>query len=231
MKFLLESFRESIKLIFSLDKELLSIILTSIKVSGTAILMASFTGVGLAIWIYKIKTPFKKCIIPLINTSMGLPPVIVGIFLYLLFSRSGPLGFMGLLYTPTAMIIAQWILATPIIAGISYGALSSSNPSIRLTALSLGASEFQATLKVIKEMRFVILSSIVAGLGRIIGEVGTVLIVGGNIAGYTRVMTTTIVLESDRGDFILAIALGIILLIISLIVNISLYILQRRGET
>ncbi len=229
MEFLLQATYRAIKIILSLDREFVSIVMLSLKVSGLAVLSATITGISLSLCLYQMRGRIKRFLVPLINTSMGLPPVVVGLFLYLLLSRSGPLGKLNLLYTPTAMIIAQWVLATPIIAGLSYSALESSDSELRLTALGLGATEFQATLKVVREMRYAIVSSIAAGLGRVIAEVGAVLIVGGNIAGYTRVMTTAIALEADRGDFVLAISLGIILLALSLIINVALYVFQKRG--
>lgn len=229
MGFLLESTLKAVGIITSLDREFISIVLLSLRVSGTAVIIASVAGIILAVCIYQMQSPVKRLLIPLLNTSMGLPPVVVGLFIYLLLSRSGPLGSLNLLYTPTAMIIAQCVLATPIIAGIAHASMMSADPEIRFTALCLGASELQATLRVIMETRYSILSSVVAGLGRVIAEVGAVLIVGGNIAGYTRVMTTAIALEADRGDFILAIALGMILLLLSLGINAVLYIFQKRG--
>lgn len=231
MGFLIESTLKAIEIITSMDREFISIVLLSLKVSGTAVVISSVIGISLAVCIYQMQSPVKRLLIPILNTSMGLPPVVVGLFLYLLLSHSGPLGFLNLLYTPTAMIIAQCVLAIPIIAGIAHASMVSADPEIRFTALCLGASELQATFRVLKESRYAILSSIIAGLGRVIGEVGAVLIVGGNIAGYTRVMTTAIALEADRGDFILAIALGIILLLISLIINLVLYIFQKKGES
>ena len=159
---------------------------------------------------------------------MGLPPVVAGLFLYLMLSRSGPLGFMKLLYTPSAMILVQAILATPIIAGLSYGAVASADASVKYTAVTLGATPFQAALKTMKQVRYAILASVLAGFGRIIAEVGAVLIVGGNIAGYTRVMTTAIALEADKGDFELAVALGMVLLLISFALNGLLFYFQRK---
>ncbi len=229
MEFLFQAFARAIKIILSLDREFVSIVCLSLRVSGLAVLAATITGLGLSLCLYQSKGRIRRIIVPLLNTSMGLPPVVVGLFLYLLFSRTGPLGRLNLLYTPTLMVIAQWVLATPIIAALSCSALESSDPDLRLTALGLGATEFQATLKVLKESRYALFSSIAAGLGRVIAEVGAVLIVGGNIAGYTRVMTTAIALEADRGDFVLAIALGIILLGISLLINVALYTFQKRS--
>ena len=161
---------------------------------------------------------------------MGLPPVVVGLFLYLILSRSGPLGFMGLLYTPWAMVLAQTILAFPIVASLCHAAIVGVNPLIREAARTLGATPIQVSIAVIREARFGILSGIIAALGRVLAEVGAILMVGGNIAGYTRVMTTTIALETDKGNFELALALGIILLSISLLINFALRLIQKRGD-
>jgi tungstate transport system permease protein len=163
------------------------------------------------------------------NTFMGLPPVVAGLFLYLLLSRSGPMGFLGLLYTPSAMIIAQTILAFPIVTSLCHSAIVNVDPIIRLASATLGATPLQATVTVIKEARYGIMSAIIAAFGRVMAEVGAILIVGGNIAGYTRVMTTTIALETDKGNFELALALGVILLALSLLVNTMLHVVQRKG--
>ncbi|MDH4233010.1 MAG: ABC transporter permease, partial [Nitrospirota bacterium] len=155
--------------------------------------------------------------------------VVVGLFVYLLLSRSGPLGFLALLYTPAAMIIAQTILAFPIVTSLSHSAIVSVDPIIRQASMTLGATPFQISLNVISEARYGIMSAVMAAFGRVMAEVGAILIVGGNIAGYTRVMTTTIALETDKGNFELALALGIILLSISLLINAALHSVQRKG--
>ena len=171
----------------------------------------------------------RGVIINILNTFMGLPPVVVGLFVYLLLSRSGPLGFMALLYTPTAMIIAQTILSFPIVASLSHSAIVSVDPIILQSASTLGATPFQVSLTVIREARYGIMSAVIAGFGRVMAEVGAVLMVGGNIAGFTRVMTTTIALETDKGNFELALALGVILLALSLCINLMLHVVQRKG--
>ena len=176
------------------------------------------------------RVPFRGFILSLLNTGMGLPPVVVGLLLYLLLSRSGPLGFLGLLYTPGAMIAAQMVLAMPIVASLSHAAIVNVDPVVRQAALTLGATPFQETRAVIKEARYAIMAGVMAGFGRVMAEVGAILIVGGNIAGYTRVMTTTIALETDKGNFELAIALGIILLAVSLAVNLTLRLMQKAGR-
>ncbi len=230
MTFLTEAFSKAFLLILSLDRELIAIILLSLKVSGTALIISSVFGLPLAAFLGFKRHPGKGIFMSVMNTFMGLPPVVVGLFVYLMLSRSGPLGFMSLLYTQSAMIIAQTILAFPIIVSLSHAAIVSVDPVIRLTARTLGATPVQESAAVIREARYGILAGIIAGFGRVMAEVGAILIVGGNIAGYTRVMTTTIALETDKGNFELALALGIILLLISLMINGGLYGIQRKNE-
>ncbi len=226
---IIEGFRNAFHLILSLDRELLTIILLSLYVSGIALIIAAFSGLPLGVFIALKRLPGRGFLISILNTFMGLPPVVVGLFLYLLLSRSGPLGFMGLLYTPSAMVIAQTIIALPIIASLCHSAVISVDPVIRQASVALGGTPFQAALAVTKEARYGIMSAVIAGFGRAMAEVGAILIVGGNIAGYTRVMTTSIALETDKGNFELGIALGIILLTISLVINSALHFVQRKG--
>jgi len=229
MDSIIEGFIKAFSLIYNLDRELLGIIILSLEVSGTALIISAIIGVPAGAVLGLKKFPGRGFIISLMNTFMGLPPVVVGLFVYLLLSRRGPLGFMGLLYTSSAMITAQTILALPIVISLCQSAIVSVKPIIRQAAVTLGATPYQAAITIIREARYGILSGIIAGLGRAMGEVGAILIVGGNIAGYTRVMTTTIALETDKGNFELALALGIILLIISLLINIVLHLIQRKG--
>jgi tungstate transport system permease protein len=229
MNSITEGFLKAFSLIYNLDQELLGIILLSLKVSGTALIISSIIGVPAGAVIGLKKFPGRGFIITLLNTFMGLPPVVVGLFVYLLLSRSGPLGFMGLLYTPSAMVAAQTILALPIVASLCHSAIVTVDPIIGQAAITLGATPYQKAITIIKEARYGILSCIIAGFGRVMAEVGAILIVGGNIAGYTRVMTTTIALETDKGNFELALALGVILLIISLLINIALHLIQKKG--
>lgn len=226
---IVESFLKAFSLILNLDKELFGIILLSVKVSGTALLVATLAGLPLSALMGFKKFPLRGLIISILNTFMGLPPVVVGLFVYLLLSRSGPLGFFSLLYTPSAMIVAQGILAFPIVTSLSHSAIQGVDRVIRQAAATLGATPFQVSLAIIREARYGIISAVIAALGRVMAEVGAILIVGGNIAGYTRVMTTTIALETDKGNFELALALGIILLIISLIINGLFRVVQGRG--
>ena len=218
------------KLILTINPELFSIILLSLQVSGSALVIATVLGLPLGAALALRRVPLRGLVISLIYTGMGLPPVVAGLFLYLLLSRSGPLGALALLYTPTAMIIVQAILACPIVASLSHAAIVRVDPVIRQAAITLGATSWQEVLTVIREARYGIMAGVMAGLGRAMAEVGAVIIVGGNIAGYTRVMTTTIALETDKGDFELAIALGLILLLVSLAINLGLRFLQRLGR-
>jgi len=226
---IIEGFRKAFFLILNLDPELLKIIFLSLKVSGFALVISTAVGLSLSTLLSFKKIPLRGIIISLMNTFMGLPPVVVGLFVYLILSRSGPLGFMGLLYTPSAMVTAQTILAFPIVASLCHSAIISVDPIIKQSSMTLGATPMQMTVTIMREARYGIMSGIIAALGRVMAEVGAILIVGGNIAGYTRVMTTTIALETDKGNFELALALGIILLTLSLIINIILYRIQRRG--
>lgn len=229
MDSIIEGFIRALFLILNLDKELLNIILLSLRVSGTALIISAMIGVPAGTALGLLKFPVRNLLISLLNTFMGLPPVVVGLFVYLLLSRSGPLGFMGLLYTPSAMIAAQTILAVPIVASLSHTAIVSVDPIMKQAAATLGATPYQAAITIVNEARYGIMSGIIAGFGRVTAEVGAVLMVGGNIAGYTRVMTTTIALETDKGNFELALALGIILLVLSSLVTVVLNIIQRKG--
>jgi tungstate transport system permease protein len=226
---IIEGFRQAFSLIFHLNEELIGIIFLSLQVSGIALVIATALGLPVGSFVGLRKFPGRGLTISLLNTFMGLPPVVVGLFLYLLLSRSGPLGFMSLLYSPSAMIIAQSILAFPIVASLCHSAIVNVDPIIRQAAVTLGATPYQVAITIVKEARYGIMSGIIAGFGRLMAEVGAILIVGGNIAGYTRVMTTTIALETDKGNFELALALGIILLTLSLIVNMALHVIQRKG--
>ncbi|HXW68161.1 MAG TPA: ABC transporter permease [Dissulfurispiraceae bacterium] len=226
---LLDGLGKALILIISLNTELLDIMLLSFAVSCTALFVATALGLPCGALISLKKLPAHGLLISLMNTFMGLPPVVVGLFLYLLLSRSGPLGFLGLLYSPSAMIVAQAILAFPIVTALCHSAIVNVDPLIRQASLTLGANPLQVTVTVIKEARYGIMSGIIAAFGRVMAEVGAILIVGGNIAGYTRVMTTTIALETDKGNFELALALGIILLALSLIINSMLHVVQKKG--
>jgi tungstate transport system permease protein len=229
MESLLQGFIKALDLIIHLDPVLFGIIFLSLKVSGLALIIATILGLPIGAALGLKRFPGRDLAISVTNTFMGLPPVVVGLFVYLLLSRKGPLGFLGLLYSPTAMIVAQTILAAPIVTALCHSAIVNVDAIIRQAARTLGATPRQETIAVIREARYGILSAVIAAFGRVMAEVGSILIVGGNIAGYTRVMTTTIALETDKGNFELALALGVILLSISFVINASLHTVQRRG--
>jgi tungstate transport system permease protein len=229
METLWDGFRNAFNLILSLDVELVGIVLRSFEISGIALLIATLLGLPVGAALGLKRFPLRGLVISTLNAFMGLPPVVAGLFIYIILSRSGPMGFMGLLYSPTAMIIVQTILAFPIVAALSHSAVVGVGPEIRLAARTLGATPLQSTVAVIREARYGIMSAVIAGFGRVMAEVGAILIVGGNIAGYTRVMTTAIALETDKGDFALALALGVVLLSISVAINIALHFVQKRG--
>ncbi|MEQ8163600.1 MAG: ABC transporter permease, partial [Smithellaceae bacterium] len=174
--------------------------------------------------------PGRKLVVTLINTGMGLPPVVVGLFVTILIWRNGPLGFLDILYTPYAMIIAQAIIATPIVMGISLAAIQNLPPNLRLQILSLGASRLQMVWILVKESKLPLLAAVMAGFGGVISEVGASIMVGGNIKGYSRVLTTATVMETGKGNFDIAIALGIILLLLAFMVNLFLTHVQQRQQ-
>lgn len=229
MDSLISGLTKAFSLILHLNPELFGIIFLSLKVSGLALVMATLFGLPTGAILGLSRFPGQSASVSVMNTLMGLPPVVVGLFVYLLLSRKGPLGFMGLLYSPPAMILAQTILAFPIVASLCHSAIVNIVPIVRQAATTLGATPGQVTITIIREARYGIMSAVIAAFGRVMAEVGAILIVGGNIAGYTRVMTTTIALETDKGNFELALALGIILLSISFVINVLLHVIQRKG--
>ncbi len=230
MSLLLEGILEALRLITSFDPDLLQIVFLSLRVSVIAIVIATLIGVPLGAFLGLKSEKKTRLFNKIIFTFMGMPPVVGGLIIYLLLSRQGPLGVLGLLYTPSAMIIAQVLLATPIITGLTLVGIRAKGTEIVETARSLGADSALATWTVVKESRLAILGAVITGFSRIIAEVGAVMIVGGNIAGRTRVMTTAIVLETRRGNFELAIGLGIILLILAFVINSFLYNIQTGGQ-
>ena len=228
MELILQGIKSAFILIFSGNKEILEIILLTLKVSGSAVVISMVLGIpiGLLIGLNNFKS--KKFVITIINTGMGLPPVAAGLFVSLMLWRNGPLGIMGIMYTPTAMIIAQVLIASPIIAGITLAAVQQVNPKLKLQAQSLGANRVQVLWILLKEAKLPALAAIMAGFGGVISEVGAVMMVGGNIKGQTRVLTTATVQNVRMGNFDVAIALVIILLILAFIVNIFLTLIQQR---
>jgi len=219
---------KAIELIISLDPEVMEIAGRSLQISVAATVLASLVCLPLASLIYFSHFPGKRALINLIQTFFSIPTVTIGLFVFILFSRAGPMGGLNILFTPTVMVIGQMILITPILLGLTISALSGIDKAIPDTARSLGASRLQTATVVLREARFAVVAAVIMGFGRAISEVGVALMVGGNIKGFTRVITTAISLETSKGDLELSIALGIILIAIALLVNLALNRIQQR---
>ena len=226
MQDLLEAFRTALRLIVELDAELVEIVGLSLRVSLSAVLLATLVGLPLGALVGMLRFPGRRVVTVLLNSLLGLPPVVVGLLVYLLLSRSGPLGALGLLFTPAGMVIAQFVLITPIVAALSRQVLEDLWEEYEDQLRSLGAGVARAIPTLLFEGRYRLLTAILAGFGRAIAEVGAVIIVGGNIAHVTRVMTTAIALETNRGDLPLALGLGLLLIALSIAVNAAAYLAQ-----
>ncbi|OGO04617.1 MAG: tungstate transporter permease [Chloroflexi bacterium RBG_13_56_8] len=233
MSAIIQGLWQALYLIWSGDSALREIVLLTFRVSGTALLFSSLVGIPLGAILGLSRFHGRRLMISLLYTGMGFPPVVVGLFVYLMLSRSGPLGQLGYawvpeLFTPSAMIVAQTIISFPLVAGFTMAAVMGVDPFLRRQLRALGANPRQAAITILSEARIGVVVSIIAGFGSIISEVGAVMLVGGNIEGQTRVLTTAVVLETRKGNFDLAIALGIILLILSFVVNLAVLFLQGR---
>ena len=210
------------------DPEVFEITLLSLRVSGIATGISLLIGLPLGTWLALGRFLGRDFLLSLINTGMALPPVVVGLWVSIFLWRSGPLGDLRLIYTPTAIVIAQTIIAAPVVTGLTVAALQQIKPELRLQLLGLGASQTQMILALWREARLPLLAALMAGFGSVISEVGASMMVGGNIRHQTRVLTTATVLETGRGEFALAIALGLILLLLAYLVNLALTWLQQR---
>jgi tungstate transport system permease protein len=215
-------------LIFSLDAEVVRITLLSLEISGTATLIAVLMGISAGTALALSRFGGREILVGLVNTSMGLPPVVVGLFVALMLWRSGPLGALDIIYTPAAMIIAQAILAFPIVTGITLAAIQQIPPGFRLQVLALGATRLQMVWTLVKEARLPLLAAVMAGFGGAISEIGASIMVGGNIKDHTRVLTTAVVMETGRGNFDVAIALGVILFLLAFSITLILTWVQQR---
>jgi len=230
MNDLIRGLTQAIQLILSGDPALLQIIWLSLRVTGAALVISTLTGVpiGAALGLARVRA--RGLVTAFLYTGMGLPPVVVGLFVYLMLSRSGPLGTLGWLFTPSAMIVAQVIIAFPLVCGLTMTAVQGVDLNLRLQMRSLGATRVQEIWTVLREARIGVVAAIVAAFGGIISEVGAVMLVGGNIEGKTRVLTTAIVLNTRTGEFSLAIALGIILLALAFLANAAMLRLQGMAK-
>ena len=226
--FFSESLKTALELITSRDPDVVSAVTVSIVVSLWSTLFASLAGVPAGVAVAVTEFRAKRAVVTLLNTLMALPTVVVGLFVYSLISRQGPLGDFGLLFTPWAMVVGQTMLAIPIVANLTMSAVKGADPRIVPTALTLGAGPFESIRRLVMEMRFGIMAALIAAFGRVIAEVGVAMMLGGNIRGYTRTMTTAIAMETGKGEFALGLALGLILMAVALVVNMALNALQQR---
>jgi tungstate transport system permease protein len=228
MDLIVEGIKKAFWLLITFDPEVMGITLLSIKVSGTATLISLIIGILVGASVALTRFPGRRIAVSLINTGMALPPVVVGLFVTIFLWRNGPLGFLGVLYTPLAMIIAQTVIATPIVTGITLAAVQQLPAKLRLQILALGATRLQMLWILVKEAKLSLLAAVMAGFGGVISEVGASIMVGGNIKGYSRVLTTATVMETGRGNFDVAIALSIILLLLAYLINLVLTQVQQR---
>ena len=226
MSYIFEAISEAFVLIFSLDPEVVTITLLSLRVAVSATIIAAILGIPLAYFVATTEFRGKGAVLTLFNTLMALPTVVVGLFCYSFLSRKGPLGFLDLLFTPSGIILGDIILAFPLIVGLTIAAVNAVDPRARITAISLGATPRQASLTILAEARFGLMAALFNGFGRVVAEVGSAMMLGGNIRGSTRTITTAIALETSKGEFAFGMALGIILLTVALSVNLVFRSLQ-----
>ncbi|MFW5942078.1 MAG: ABC transporter permease [Chloroflexota bacterium] len=230
---MIDGFLQAIELLVSADSALLEIVWLSLQVSGVALFASTLVGIPLGVFLGLSRFVGRPAVIAFLYTGMGFPPVVIGLFVYLLLSRAGPFGqveaaVVPALFTPEAMVIAQAIISFPLVAGFTMAAVLGVDPHLRHQLRALGATRWQSALTILAEARVGVLVSVIAGFGSIISEVGAVMLVGGNVEHRTRVLTTAIVLETRKGNFELAIALGLILLGISFVINAGMLLMQGR---
>ncbi|ESU31393.1 ABC transporter permease [Bacillus sp. 17376] len=231
MDLLLEGLKKAIEMILSGDPEILEITLLTLKVSITAVLISTLMGIPAGMLLGLGRFPGRKFILALVNIGMGLPPVVAGLWITLFLWRSGPIGDLAWLYTPTAIIMAQILVSLPIVTALTSTAFQQINPKLILQVKALGATKMQLYWILMKEVKLAILAAIIAGFGRVIAEVGAAMMVGGNISGETRILTTSIVMEVSKGNFDIAIALSFILMTLAFIITFSLTYLQQRKRS
>ena len=228
MELLIDSLLSAILLLLHLDQETLFIVWVSLKVSGFSTLIASLVGIPAGLIIAQAVFPGKRLVLTILNTLLALPTVVIGLVVYAFISRRGTFGALGLLYTQAAMIVGQVILIVPLVTTLTIAAVNRLDERYRLSALTLGADRLQTALVIFKEARFGIVAAVVAAFGRVIAEVGIGMMLGGNAKGFTRTMTTAMALEYDKGEYVLAVALGIVLMLIAFGVNMLFHFFQGR---
>lgn len=229
MDFIVDGIKRAFELLLTLDEEVLQITFLSLRLSGIATAISLLMGLPIGTMLALGQFRTRRFWLSLANTGMALPPVVVGLVVALMLWRSGPFGSLGIMYSPAAIVIAQMIIATPIIIGLTVVSLQQLDPDLQLQLLGLGASRLQMVWVLWKEARLPLLAALMAAFGAAISEVGAVMMVGGNLRGHTRVLTSAIVLETGRGEFAPAIALGVILLLVAFLVNLGLTLIQQRN--
>ncbi len=228
MDFLYDSFRAAFALIIALDRDVVDAVSTSLSVAVWSVLFAAVGGIPFGVAVAANHFPGKRAVITLLNTLMALPTVVIGLLVFGMLSRQGPLGELGLLFTPAAMIIGQTLLALPIVAHYTLSAVRGADPRILPTARTLGAGPLRCVTRLVLDVRFGIVAAVIAAFGRVVAEVGVAMMLGGNIRGYTRTMTTAIAMETSKGEFAFGLALGLILLGVALAINIAFNFMQER---
>ncbi|MEP6356623.1 MAG: ABC transporter permease [Hyphomicrobiales bacterium] len=224
---ILAALSQAFWLLITFDADLMEIVLRSLKVTITAVVIASLIGLPVGAWLAIRRFRYRRYVIAFINALMGLPPVVVGLIVYILLSRAGPFGVLDLLFTPTAMVIAQIIIILPILISITHQSIRDLWSIYHDLLISIGASRWQRMMTLLWDARRALLTAVLAGFGRAIGEVGAIMIVGGNIDHVTRVLTTAIALETGKGDFALALALGLVLILIAILLNLLIHSISR----
>lgn len=228
MDLLIEGVKQAVALLLAGDGEVWTILLLSLQVSGSATLVSLAIGIPAGAALALARFPGRSLVVSAVNSGMGLPPVVVGLFVTILLWRSGPLGGLEILYTPAAIIVAQAVIAAPIVTGITLAAVQSVPEEFRLQLVALGASRVQMVWVVLREARLPMLAAVMAGFGGVISEIGASMMVGGNVKGQTRTLTTAMVLETGKGNFEVAIALALLLLVLVFLVNWALTSIQQR---
>lgn len=229
MELVWQGIKEALRLLLTGDPEVVEIVLSTLQVSGVATLISVVIGIPAGTFIALYRFPGRKFIMSLVNTGMGMPPVVVGLWVSIFLWRSGPFGFLNILYTKSAMIFAQAIIASPVVVGLTVAAIGQMDPKLILQIRALGGNSFQTLWVLMKEVRFSLLAAIIAGFGAVVSEIGASMMVGGNIKGMTRVLTTATSLEVSKGNFDIAIALSILLMLLAYGVNFWLTQLQQKN--
>jgi len=230
MDYIVSSITGAWRLLTGFDPEMYFIVWTSVRISVTASILAALASVPVGLWIALSRFRGRKVLLLLLNTLMALPTVVVGLFVYGLVGRQGPLGGLGLLFTPIGIVLGEFILACPIMVNLTISAVEGMDRRLLLTCKTLGATLVQQSWMVLREGRYGVMAAVVAGFGRVIGEVGVAMMLGGNIRGFTRTITTAIATETSKGELVLGLALGIVLLSVAFVVNAVLFLLQGKNE-